>query len=112
MTDHLPQSLLRLFEARPPIPYLVPLDAAPQARKAPTFTGVSQYIDGLQNHDPDYIPIETLEQKRMRKRESKKEAHEMKQQEALKRWDSEKSRHQGDAYKTLFVGRLVLKKLM
>jgi U1 small nuclear ribonucleoprotein len=67
MTDKLPHNLLALFAPRPPLPYAKPLDRDPVKRKGPTITGVGQYISLLKDYDPDYVPTETVEEKKKRK---------------------------------------------
>ena len=67
MTDKLPHNLLALFAPRPPLPYSKPLDRDPVKRKGPTVTGVGQYVSLLKDYDPDYVPTETVEEKKKRK---------------------------------------------
>ena len=67
MTDKLPPNLLALFAPRPPLPYSKPLDRDPAKRKGPTVSGVGQYVSLLKDYDPDYVPTETVEEKKKRK---------------------------------------------
>ena len=67
MTDKLPPNLLALFAPRPPLPYSKPLDRDPAKRKGPTITGVGQYVSLLKDYDLDYVPTETVEEKKRRK---------------------------------------------
>lgn len=67
MTDKLPPNLLALFAPRPPLPYSKPLDRDPAKRKGPTITGIGVYATALASYDPDYVPTETVEEKKKRK---------------------------------------------
>jgi U1 small nuclear ribonucleoprotein 70kDa len=67
MTDKLPPNLLALFAPRPPLPYSKPLDRDPAKRAGPLITGVGQYLQLLKDYDPDYVPTETVEEKKKRK---------------------------------------------
>ncbi|CAG8485787.1 16511_t:CDS:2 [Acaulospora colombiana] len=67
MTDKLPPNLLALFAPRPQLPYSKPLDRDPAKRKGPTITGVGQFISLLKDYDPNYVPTETVEEKKKRK---------------------------------------------
>ncbi|RUS19141.1 U1 small nuclear ribonucleo protein of 70kDa MW N terminal-domain-containing protein [Jimgerdemannia flammicorona] len=67
MTDKLPPNLLKLFAPRPPLPFSQPLDRDPAARKGPTISGIAQFVDQLKNYDPDYVPWESIEEKRRKK---------------------------------------------
>ena len=67
MTDKLPPNLLALFAPRPPLPYSKPLDRDPAKRKGPTISGIGQYVSLLKDYDPDYVPTETVEEKKKRK---------------------------------------------
>jgi len=106
MTQHLPPNLLALFQARPPIPYIPPIEKP----KLPTYSGVSQYLS--QFEDPanvDYSKLRKVENKQARKERKRKErltAEEEKISKQLKIYDSQKNpKATGDAYKTLFVAR-------
>jgi U1 small nuclear ribonucleoprotein len=107
MTQFLPPNLLLLFQPRPPITYLAPIDKP----KLPPYSGVAQFVN--QFEDPatvDYSkfrPIETKDQRRDRKRKERQTAEEEKIQKILATWDPHKStKATGDAYKTLFVSRV------
>ncbi|CAG8667158.1 5397_t:CDS:2 [Dentiscutata erythropus] len=90
MTDKLPPNLLALFAPRPPLPYSKPLDRDPAKRKGPTITGVGQLVHLLKEYDPDYVPTETVEEKKKRKvRDPNKDENVT-----------------GDPFKTLFVARM------
>jgi U1 small nuclear ribonucleoprotein len=107
MTQHLPPNLLALFQARPPIPYLPPIEK----QKPPSYNGIAQFTSAFE--DPatvDYSAfkkIETKEERKERKRKERLAKEEEKISKALKTWDPHKNpKATGDAYKTLFVSRL------
>ncbi|RKP26091.1 hypothetical protein SYNPS1DRAFT_2267, partial [Syncephalis pseudoplumigaleata] len=107
MTEKLPPHLLRLFVPRPPVRYAPPLDRDQKRRQGPPLEGISGYFHLLKDYDPDYVPRETPEQARLRKRAEKLVQHEKKLKEQLEQWDPHKDpRASGDPYKTLFIGRL------
>ncbi|CAG8569642.1 8404_t:CDS:2 [Paraglomus brasilianum] len=107
MTDKLPPNLLALFAPRPPLPYSKPLDRDPAKRAGPLITGVGQYIPLLKDYDPDYVPTETVEEKKKRKIEEKKRHVEESIKNGLEEWDPSKDDNvTGDPYKTLFVARM------
>nr|KAJ3420814.1 U1 small nuclear ribonucleoprotein 70 kDa [Polyrhizophydium stewartii] len=65
MTSFLPPGLLRLFAPRPPLPYLQPaLD--PDKKAQPKYTSLSSFLPLCAGHDPDYVPSETLDQRKKR----------------------------------------------
>jgi U1 small nuclear ribonucleoprotein len=110
MTQYLPPNLLALFQARPPIPYLPPPDI--DKKKLPTYDGVSAFLS--QFEDPstvDYskIPsVETKDKKRKRIQMEKLEKNQGRIENEISKWDPrEDPEATGDAYKTLFVARLV-----
>ncbi|CAG8554623.1 14680_t:CDS:2 [Ambispora leptoticha] len=107
MTDKLPPNLLALFAPRPPLPYAKPLDRDPTKRKGRQITGIGQYVNLLSNYDPDYVPTETIEEKKKRKLEEKKQKAEESIKKGLEEWDPNKDMNvTGDPYKTLFVARM------
>lgn len=70
MTQFLPDNLLALFAARPPLPYLPPVDELSVDKKQPPVTGLSQYIrefETEQKPPPEKVHIETKEEKRIRR---------------------------------------------
>jgi hypothetical protein len=85
MTDRLPPHLRRLFEPRPPIKYLKPLDRHPSQRRGPTVSGIGDLVHLLKDYDPDYVPRETLEERRKRMKEEKQALHEARLKEALEK---------------------------
>ncbi|GET56956.1 U1 small nuclear ribonucleoprotein 70 kDa isoform X1 [Rhizophagus irregularis DAOM 181602=DAOM 197198] len=107
MTDKLPHNLLALFAPRPPLPYAKPLDRDPVKRKGPTVTGVGQYVPLLKDYDPEYVPTETVEEKKKRKLAEKKKKAEEAIKKGLEEWDPNKDENvTGDPFKTLFVARM------
>lgn len=76
MTQFLPPNLLLLFQPRPPIPYLAPIEKP----KLPPYSGIGQFVK--QFEDPatvDYSqfkPVETKDQRRERKRKERQAAEE------------------------------------
>jgi hypothetical protein len=59
---------MRLFEARPPIPFLPPAETRPKSsKKIPPLSGVGQYLELFKDHDKDYVPTETAEDRKKRK---------------------------------------------
>ncbi|RUS15267.1 hypothetical protein BC937DRAFT_92677 [Endogone sp. FLAS-F59071] len=119
MTDKLPPNLLKLFAPRPPLPFSYPLDRDPAKRKGPTISGIAHLVEQLKDYDADYVPWETVEEKRKKKffyvisdawrcqaEERKRKADEA-IKVALEKWNPEKDEHvEGDPFKTLFVARL------
>ena len=71
MTDKLPPQLLNLFAPRPPLRYLLPHDSAPEARKTATVSSVARFLAEFNVHDKDYVPTETAEQLKERRRAAK-----------------------------------------
>ncbi|KAG5462124.1 MAG: U1 small nuclear ribonucleoprotein of 70kDa N-terminal [Olpidium bornovanus] len=69
MTEKLPPNLLRLFAPRPPLAYLPPLDRAPEKRRGPQLSGIGEFLEALTSgeHDKDYVPTETLDERRRRR---------------------------------------------
>ncbi len=74
MTQFLPPNLLILFQPRPPIAYIPPIDKP----KLPSYSGISQFVAKFE--DPatvDYSqirPPETKQQRQERKRKERQEA--------------------------------------
>lgn len=71
MTDKLPPQLLALFAPRPPLRYLLPGDTAPENRKTTQISGVAKFLSEIPNHDKNYIPTDTAEQKKDKRRAEK-----------------------------------------
>ncbi|KAK5706547.1 hypothetical protein LTR97_001537 [Elasticomyces elasticus] len=118
MTDKLPHNLLALFAPRPPLRYLPPSDHAPEERRTHFITGVGAYLSHL-NDAPGVTENPPAEHKPLPITESWLEAKDRRQQEkkAAQEYltgDGFKELYKptadpmirGDAFKTLFVGRL------
>ncbi|KAI9139340.1 hypothetical protein BKA69DRAFT_1012851, partial [Paraphysoderma sedebokerense] len=106
-TDKLPPNLLKLFAPRPPLPYVEPLDRDVEKKKGFRYTGVSDLIDELKNYDPDYVPWETIEERRSRKAKQRKEKNEAEIAKQSAEWKpTEIQDGTEDPFKTLFVGRI------
>ena len=71
MTDKLPPQLLALFAPRPPLRYLLPADTAPENRKTTQISGIAKFLSEIPNHDKNYIPTDTAEQKKDKRRAEK-----------------------------------------
>jgi U1 small nuclear ribonucleoprotein 70kDa len=71
MTDKLPPQLLNLFAPRPPLRYLLPADTAPEKRKTPIVSGIAAFLPSLETHDKNYLPSETAEQQKEKRRAAK-----------------------------------------
>merc|ERR1739844_457861 len=109
MTQYLPPNLLALFAPRDPINYLPPLDKNRYQRKPWLYSGVANYL-GLFEDPKDTPPPtrgETRDEKLERKRKEKIENSSQKLEEELATWDPHSDANaEGDAFKTLFVGRI------
>ncbi len=66
MTDKLPPHILKLFAPRPPLPYLPPTDPDRQAPKPTVFSGVAAVLERCKDHDVDYTPSETPQERKER----------------------------------------------
>ncbi|KAJ3367318.1 hypothetical protein GGF31_007568 [Allomyces arbusculus] len=107
MTDRLPPNLLARFAPRPPIEYLPPLDRAPGEREGPRYSGVADLMAELKTYDPDYVPWESAEEKRQRKKEERELKAKEEIEKRLATWNPHDDAHAtSDPFKTLFVGRL------
>jgi len=73
MTDKLPPQLLALFAPRPPLRYLLPSDTAPEKRKTTQISGIARYLSEIPKHDQDYVPTDTAEQRKEKRRAAKAE---------------------------------------
>ncbi|VDK84585.1 unnamed protein product [Onchocerca ochengi] len=109
MTQFLPDNLLALFEARPPLPYKPPPDELLVDRKRPKMSGLSEYIHLFE--DPKDTPpkpvYETKEERRARRRKEKEELLAYKIEQGIATWNP--AQNPGatvDPYKTLFVARI------
>ncbi|KAJ1977894.1 hypothetical protein H4R35_002120 [Dimargaris xerosporica] len=111
MTDRLPAQLLRLFAPRPPLPHVTPLDRDPAKRAGPTLSGIGDYVSVLREAEvkakADEATTEPKPLTRAEKMAQRKRLHDEQIQVATKAWNPEQDPNvQGDAYKTIMVGRL------
>ena len=70
MTQFLPENLLSLFAARPPLLYLPPVDELSINKKRPPTQGMAQYLQEFETEQkppPEKVHIETKEEKRARR---------------------------------------------
>ncbi|KAL3637846.1 hypothetical protein CASFOL_018294 [Castilleja foliolosa] len=101
-------SLLKLFEARPPLEYKPP----PEKRKCLPYTGMAQFTSNFaEPGDPQYaVPVEkgeTPAQRKARIHQIRLEEGAKKAAEELEKYDPNTDPNvSGDPYKTLFVARL------
>ncbi|KAN0034711.1 hypothetical protein ACTFIV_001243 [Dictyostelium citrinum] len=106
----LPPNLKIMFNPRPPPPFLPP----PPPSNLPTYTGLTDYLSAFTDpskEDPfKKEHIESLEEKREKKRKLKISDNEEKISKALKAWDPYSNPETtGDPYKTIFVSRISYK---
>ena len=126
MTDKLPPNLLALFAPRPPLRYLPPADHPPEDRRTAQISGIAQYVTALKEKsaeaaaveagkvdDPEIVArerppteskLEAYDRIRSEKREKQKWLATKGMAEFYK--PSKDPNIRGDAFKTLFVGRL------
>jgi U1 small nuclear ribonucleoprotein 70kDa len=71
MTDKLPPQLLNLFAPRPPLRYLLPADTAPEKRKTTVVSGIAAFLSQIPKHDQNYVPTDTEEQAKEKRRAAK-----------------------------------------
>lgn len=111
MTDKLPPPLLALFQPRPPVRYIPPQDTAPEtkAKHESQIGGLAAFLPQLNEYKATdhYEATESWLQKRDRQRVEKREKLAEMQKEDFKGFKPESDpKIKGDAFKTLFVGRL------
>ena len=104
---NLPPGILKLFEARPPAPFLPPIDKP----KMPVYNGVGAFVNFFEDEKPD-LPAWKMPESRLRRREriehERREKHDNTIREALLTWDpNQDQKATGDPYATLFVSKLV-----
>ena len=109
MTQFLPDNLLALFEARPPLPYKPPPDDLLIDRKRPKMMGIAPYVHLFE--DPKDTPpkpvFETKEERRARRRKEKEELLAYKIEQGIATWNpADNPNATMDPYKTLFVARI------
>lgn len=111
MTDKLPPDLLQLFQPRPPVRYLQPLDEAPEVKghKRSEISGLAAFLGEVDTYKKEdvYNPTESWLQKRDRVRAEKQQrAAEMLKDDFQGFRPAEDPKVKGDALKTLFISRL------
>ncbi|KAI8807838.1 hypothetical protein BJ742DRAFT_678538 [Cladochytrium replicatum] len=107
MTANLPQPLIKLFSPRPPLPHVKPVDKDYEKRTGPIITGIGAFLDQCKDHDLDYAPKESWEQRKARKLEERKKRYEENLTKMKESWDPHNdAKATGDPYCTLFVARL------
>lgn len=109
MTQYLPPNLLRLFEPRPPLPYVPPTRPLPHERKNRQFGLLTEHIDKLEDprDRPPRPKIETKQEKLERKKREKMEMAAYKVEQNIALWDPNNNPEAtSDPYRTLFIGRL------
>lgn len=111
MTDKLPPQLLALFQPRPAVRWLLPLDHSPE-HKATTksqITGLAAFLPQIDDYkeNDDYEPTESWLQKRDRTRlENQQRVKDMQSDDFDGFRPQDDPKIKGDALRTLFVGRL------
>ncbi|RMZ79834.1 hypothetical protein DV737_g3217, partial [Chaetothyriales sp. CBS 132003] len=111
MTDKLPPQLLALFQPRPPVRYIAPLDDSPEQRatKQSTISGLAAFLpqlDDYKAHDL-YEPTESWLQRRDRIRLEKQARRDEMQNDSFEGFKPQNdAKIKGDPLRTLFVGRL------
>jgi len=105
--------LLALFAPREPLPFETPLTGH---RPKPPVTGLTSYLSKVKWEDPKVTPpppppkIQTKSQRRVEKRTKRMADHAETLASVVSSWNpAADSKAAGDAYKTLFVGRLDFK---
>ena len=46
--------------------YLAPSDKDPTCKRLPRFDGLAAFLDKVVGHDPDYVPTETMMERKAR----------------------------------------------
>ncbi|KAF2162197.1 hypothetical protein M409DRAFT_37459 [Zasmidium cellare ATCC 36951] len=111
MTDKLPPNLLALFQPRPPLRWLNPSDHAPEDRRTAKVDGVAGFLAALHEKKEEAKDEEWTEshlERADREKLEKQKKQKWLVTEGVKQLykPSEDSNVRGDAFKTLFVGRL------
>jgi U1 small nuclear ribonucleoprotein 70kDa len=111
MTDKLPPQLLQLFQPRPPLRYIPPQDPSPEehASSISKIGGIADFLPALTNYveTDEYHPTESWLQRKERLKKEKLDRIEEMKQEGFEGYNPEEDPQiRGDAFKTLFVGRL------
>ncbi|GFF26340.1 U1 small nuclear ribonucleoprotein 70 kDa homolog [Aspergillus udagawae] len=109
MTDKLPPPLLALFQPRPPLRYVPPIDRAPEDVKKSTIGGVADFLGDLKKYGEEvpYNATESWLQRKWRQKLEKKERLNKQLTESLQIYEpSNDPQARGDPFRTLFVARL------
>ncbi|PKY03474.1 RNA-binding domain-containing protein [Aspergillus campestris IBT 28561] len=109
MTDKLPPPLLALFQPRPPLRYVTPLDRAPEDVKKSQIGGIAQFLPEVKKYEEEvpYTPTESWIQRKWRQKQEQKENLQNQLTESVQAFDpSHDPQARGDPFKTLFVSRL------
>lgn len=111
MTDKLPPQLLALFQPRPPVRYLIPIDDSPEEKgtRGSELSGLAAFLPTIDDYkeNDEYNPTESWLQKRDRERiEKKQRISDMQKEDFSDFKPDEDPKVKGDALRTLFVGRL------
>jgi U1 small nuclear ribonucleoprotein len=75
MTDKLPPPLLALFQPRPPLRYVTPLDRAPDDVKKSTIGGIADFLPEIKKYEEEipYNATDSWIQRKWREKVEKKE---------------------------------------
>lgn len=75
MTDKLPPPLLALFQPRPPLRYVTPINRAPEDCKKSSIGGIAQFLPEVKKYEEEipYTPTESWIQRKLRQKVEKKE---------------------------------------
>ncbi|KAF9517005.1 hypothetical protein BS47DRAFT_1326935 [Hydnum rufescens UP504] len=115
MTHLLPPNLLKLFNARPPLPYLRPVGRSPDKIQPKTVTGVGELLAQIRedmaiadDDEPAFTYVEEVRRqiRREEKQKKRKEAFEKAKESCELYTPNENKDVRGDPYKTLFISRL------
>ncbi|KAL4889623.1 U1 small nuclear ribonucleoprotein of 70kDa MW N terminal-domain-containing protein [Aspergillus ambiguus] len=109
MTDKLPPPLLALFQPRPPLRYVTPLDRAPDDVKKSTIGGIADFLPEIKKYEEEipYNATESWIQRKWREKVEKKERLNKQLTDGIEKYEpSNDPQARGDPFKTLFVARL------
>lgn len=103
--------MLKLFEPRPPLEYLEPIDIEPSKRKTTDISGIGSFLTKLEDYTKEEYPKieheETAQMKEQRLKREKKQQNKEKMDADFANWNpNEDPSVKGDPYCTVFVGRL------
>lgn len=75
MTDKLPPPLLALFQPRPPLRYVTPLDRAPEDVKKSTIGGIADFLPEVKKYEEEipYNATDSWIQRKWRQKAEQKE---------------------------------------